>query len=189
VFRPERIPRHLLAHLVGYLASTQTWFMVGGHAGWIFLIAIALQEGAAGDVGRFSSRLFLDGFVLLGGTDGDGRGNPATVMRAFGNLSLLVYGGELLIEWLWRKRDPLRLRTRIAIAAGFAFAGYPVGFMCMYASNATINSTPGDAVFAAFFMALFTTGASAWGLAVMERSRKARERILAEPAAEASGVS
>ena len=186
------VGRWLHLHLVGLVGSSQMTFMVGAHAGWLFLIVISLQEGAGGETGRGAARGFLDAFVWLGGVDQSGRGDLGTLARAFGTLATLLY----IADWYWTRwfgeRAPWRYGRKLKYAAAFGYLGYGLGFVLMKASNAQVDGSTGDLVFVALMMGTFTAGASAWGLYMREKvlkgRRALRERWREEDAAREAGT-
>lgn len=166
----DDLPRHLATHLLGLFGAGQMALMIAGHAGWMIMCVIGLQEGAGGHHGRTAAGLLIGAYAALGGVDEDGHGDLSNLLGVAAKLSLVVWVLEFLWEKLRGERVAWRFRTKLLLSAGVAVAGY-----------ATAAALIGLDAVVMVALAIATIVGSAWGLAIDEALRRFRKAIWRKP--------
>lgn len=116
----------LVYHAVGLFKSSQTAPLVFFHAGWIMMIAIALQDSLPkqGVPTKTLAQVFFRTFESLGGVDENGHGSKAELMEVYGRLSLMVYLCSLVLPFRRRAPGASRVLRPAMISFLVASCGY-----------------------------------------------------------------
>jgi hypothetical protein len=177
----ERLMRGLGAHALGYIASTQQVYAVGGHFGWFMLLVIGLGEGGAGGSMKEVGRALLNLYALLGGVDASGHGGKAELMEVWGKLSLIHYVVQQLLSRVFGARVPWGVMRKWAASTALACAGYGVAFALPSllrgggwgSSNGMLSVIP-------FFIG-FTSVMTLWGLGFSRFMRYLQGAVRGDP--------